>query len=89
MRAQVRIVAITSVVTGALFGVAFGVLDVEDALARSPAALRDALHREAKICYPFGAACGAFASICARLLEVRAEATDPDLAYMRTQTDSL
>ncbi len=89
MEWQVRIVAITSVCTGALFGIAFGVLDVEDALIKSPAALRNALHREARICYPVGAASGAFASLCARLLEVKAEAEDPDLAYSRGVGDNL
>lgn len=80
---QVRVVAFTSLATGAFYGMAFGVLDVEDAMARSPAAFRAALNREAQICYPLGASSGAFAAIAARLLEMHAERSDPDLAYSR------
>ena len=78
---QLRVVAVTSVCTGALWGFTFGALDVEDAIVRSPAAFREVLHREAALCYPVGAASGAFAALAARLLEVRAERRDPDLAY--------
>ena len=34
---QVRVVAITSICTGCLYGLTFGVLDVEDAITKSPA----------------------------------------------------
>lgn len=80
---QVRVVATTSIITGAMYGLTFGILDIEDQMARSPKLFREALHREARVCYPVGAASGAFASICARLLEVRAEHLDPDLGYAR------
>ena len=80
---QVRVIAVTSIVTGAMYGVTFGVLDIEDALVKSPRLFREALHREARVCYPVGAASGAFAAITARLLEVQAEAADPDLLYSR------
>ena len=66
-----------------MYGFAFGVLDVEDELAKSPEAFRSALHREAKICYPVGLGTGAFAAIAARVLELSAEARDPDLGYAR------
>ena len=80
---QVRIVATTSIVTGAMYGLTFGVLDIEDQLMRSPTLFREALHREARVCYPVGLASGVFAAVCARLLEVRAEGLDPDLGYAR------
>jgi hypothetical protein len=80
---QVRVVAINAMCTGCFYGVAFGVLDVEDAIVKSPATFRAALNAEARICYPLGAASGALAAILARLLEVRAEAHDPDLKYAR------
>ena len=66
-----------------MFGLTFGLLDIEDKLMRSPLLLRDALHREARVCYPVGAASGALAALVARLLEQRAETLDPDLAYAR------
>jgi hypothetical protein len=126
---QVRVIAITSAVTGIMYGLTFGVLDIEDQilrscaprspetrvfsrapsayptkpcspsfaqrlertltrtlclrLARSPFLFREALHREARVCYPIGIASGAFAALMARILEVRAEAMDPDLGYAR------
>ena len=80
---QVRVVAITSLFTGCMYGITFGVLDVEDAIYRSPGAFRQVLNQEARICYPLGAASGAVAAMLARLLEVRAEGGDPDLAYSR------
>lgn len=80
---QVRVMATTSTITGAMYGLTFGVLDIEDQLVRSPLLFREALHREARICYPVGAFSGAFAALTARLLEVRAETMDPDLAYAR------
>ena len=80
---QVRVIAVTSIVTGLMYGVTFGVLDIEDQMARSPLLFREALHREARVCYPVGAASGAFAAITARLLEVKAEADDPDHGYAR------
>ena len=80
---QLRVVAITSVVTGGMYGYIFGILDIEDALGRSPERFRAALHSEAKICYPVGMGSGALAAIIARLLEMGAEASDPDLGYAR------
>ena len=80
---QVRVIAINALCTGSLYGIAFGVLDVEDAITKSPEQFRSALNKEARICYPLGAASGALAAICARLLEVRAESQDPDLRYSR------
>ena len=80
---QMRVVAITSIFTGGMYGVAFGILDIEDALVKSPDAFRSALNKEAKICYPVGLASGAIAAVTARLLEMGAEARDPELAYMR------
>ena len=79
---QMRVVALTSISTGALYGYIFGVLDIEDAF-KSPGLFRDALNREAKICYPLGAGSGALAAVVARLLEMGAEAADPDLGYAR------
>ena len=76
-----------------MYGFTFGFLDIEDQLVRSPALLREALHREARVCYPLGAASGGVAAIVARLLEQKAEYEDPDLAYSRglegRQYDSL
>lgn len=66
-----------------MYGYIFGVLDIEDALARSPAQFRAALHSEAQICYPLGLGTGALAAVAARLLEMSAEARDPDLGYAR------
>lgn len=66
-----------------MFGCTFGLLDIEDQMMRSPAAFRTALHQEAQVCYPLGAGSGAFAAVVARLLEQKAEADDPDLAYSR------
>ena len=80
---QVRVVATTSVVTGAMYGLTFGLLDIEDQLVRSALLFWQALHREARVCYPVGAASGAFTALLARLLEIRAEALDPDLGYAR------
>jgi len=80
---QLRVVATTSVATGGMYGFTFGVLDIEDALTKSPALFRAALHREAQICYPVGLATGAGAALVARLLEMGAEARDPDLGYSR------
>ena len=47
---RLRVVAATSISTGAMYGYIFGVLDIQDQLAKSPDALRQALHSEAKIC---------------------------------------
>ena len=80
---QVRVVAINALCTGCLYGTAFGVLDVEDEITKSPERFRSALNNEARICYPLGASSGALAAIFARLLEVRAESRDPDLRYAR------
>ena len=78
-----RVVAITSIATGAMYGYTFGVLNIEDALAKSPEKFRAALHKEAQICYPLGLASGAAAAIIARALEMFAETRDPDLGYSR------
>jgi hypothetical protein len=80
---QVRVIAITSIMTGAMYGITFGVLDIEDQLARSPMLFREALHREARVCYPVGAASGALSAVLARILELRAESYDLDLSYAR------
>ena len=66
-----------------MYGFTFGFLDIEDQFVRSPRLFRESLHREARVCYPLGCASGAFAAVLARLLEQRAEAEDPDLAYSR------
>jgi len=80
---QVRLIAISSVVTGLFFGLTFGVMDLEDELVRSHAHMRDALHRESRICYPVGAFSGTLSALVGQLLELRAEASDSDLAYIR------
>lgn len=83
---QVRVVACMSLVTGSMYGFTFGFLDVEDQMVRSPLLYREALHREARVCYPLGAGMGALAAVVARLLEQKAEYDDPDLAYERGMT---
>ena len=80
---QVRVIACISLVTGGLYGFTFGYLKIEDSFLRSPLAFREALHRDSSLCYPLGAGSGAIAAVAARLLEQKAEADDPDLAYAR------
>ena len=80
---QLRVVAFTSIFTGGLYGYTFGALNLEEALVKSPASFRAALHREATIVYPLAFGSGAVAAVVARLLEQRAEANDPDLGYSR------
>lgn len=80
---QLRVVAFTSIFTGGLYGYTFGALDLEDALVKSPASFRASLHKEAIIVYPLAFGTGAIAAVVARLLEMGAEAHDPDLGYSR------
>ena len=80
---QVRVIACISLVTGGMYGFTFGYLKLEDSVLRSPLAFREALHRDSSLCYPLGAGSGAIAAVAARLLEQKAEADDPDLAYSR------
>ena len=51
-------------VTGCMYGLSFGIMDVED--AAKGAELRIALQRETRVCYPIGAVAGAFAAVAAR-----------------------
>ena len=51
-------------VTGCMYGLSFGIMDVED--AHKGAELRIALQRETRVCYPIGAVAGAFAAVAAR-----------------------
>ena len=37
-----------AIITGAIFGLTFGILDIEDQLVRSPRLFREALHREVR-----------------------------------------
>ena len=50
-------------VTGCMYGLSFGIMDVED--AAKGAELRIALQRETRVCYPIGAVAGAFAAVAA------------------------
>lgn len=86
---QIRVIACTSMMTGALFGLTFGLLDVEDEMMKSPRAFRTALNREARVCYPLGSASGALSAVVARFLEQKAEHDDPDLAYSRGRRSHL
>ena len=47
-----------------MYGLSFGIMDVED--AHKGAELRIALQRETRVCYPIGAVAGAFAAVAAR-----------------------
>ena len=38
---------------------------------------------ESRICYPVGACAGTLSALAGQLLELRAEASDADLAYIR------
>ena len=81
--AQVRLIAISSVLTGLFFGLTFGVLDLEDELIKSHYHMRHALQTESRICYPVGACAGMLSALAGQLLELQAEHTDADLAYIR------
>jgi len=87
---QVRLIAASSILTGLFFGVTFGVLDLEDELVKSHYAMRYALQRESRICYPMGACAGTLSALAGALLEIKAESDDTDLAYIRNaRNDSL
>ena len=60
---QVRLVAASSVLSGLLFGLTFGVMDLEDELVRSHLHFRVALERESRVCYPLGACAGESGSL--------------------------
>ena len=135
-----RLIAISSVLTGLFFGLTFGVMDLEDELVKSHYHMRHALQvsavvpgsgvwwsvgvgrpgvlgwrrgqavgdvttgcgwdgcrairwahiafaaclqSESRICYPVGACAGTLSALAGQLLELRAEASDADLAYIR------
>jgi len=80
---QVRLIAVSSVLTGLFFGLTFGVMDLEDELVKSHYHMRHALQRESRICYPVGACAGTLSALAGQLLEIQAEANDADLAYIR------
>ncbi|KAL1525678.1 hypothetical protein AB1Y20_020528 [Prymnesium parvum] len=87
---QVRLIAISSVITGLFFGLTFGVMDLEDEIVKSHFHMRLALQRESRICYPVGACAGTLSTLAGLLLELQAEANDADLAYIRNaRNDSL
>lgn len=75
-RWQARLLALVAVVTGCMYGLSFGIMDVEDA-PRGPA-LRAALQRETRVCYPIGAVAGAFAAVAARAVELRGGLDDDE-----------
>ena len=68
-RWQARLLATVAVVTGCLYGLVFGIMDVEDAPRGH--ALRELLQQETRICYPIGAFAGALAAVTARVIELR------------------
>lgn len=68
---QVYLVLGTSVLLGAVFGVVFGVMDVED--ARGPA-LRKRLLEEENVCLPIGIVMGLLAGVVNELLSLQSAA---------------
>lgn len=57
---QVQLVAAAAVLMGVVFGLIFGLLDVED--ARTPPLIKIQLLKAESICYPIGALIGGFAA---------------------------
>ena len=84
---QARLLALVAVVTGCLYGLVFGIMDVED--AHKGRELRVALQRETRVCYPIGAVAGALAAIAARVLELRGLDGDVELRYLTAAGDDL
>jgi hypothetical protein len=78
-RWQAKLLAVTSGACGLCYGVAFAVMDLEDALTGPRPHLRSALQRESQICLPIGAAGGAVTALIWRILE---RIDDPDLQYL-------
>ena len=78
--------AVTASFTGLMYGLIFGVMDVED--VHGPA-LRAAFHRESRVCMPAGAAAGALAATAAQLLDFYSVEGDVELRFVRSRGDDL